>query len=39
MGKPFSRYNAEQLALLEDFMRGCIDVFRQETLKLQNGTD
>lgn len=39
MGKLFSRYSAEQLALLEDFMRSCIDIFRQETLKLRSASD
>ncbi|CAG5083048.1 Putative transcriptional regulator pnxR1 [Thermobacillus xylanilyticus] len=39
MGKLFAKYDDEQLALLEDFMRSCIDIFRQETLKLRSASD
>jgi len=39
MGALFSKYNAEQLALLEDFMRDCIDIFQKETLKLRESSD
>lgn len=39
MGKLFAKYNDEQLALLEDFMRSCIDILWQETLKLRRESD
>jgi DNA-binding MarR family transcriptional regulator len=35
MGTLFAKYNAEELALLEDFMRSCIDIFQKETLKIR----
>ena len=31
----FSQYSDEELALLETFMRDCIDVFQKETLKMR----
>jgi DNA-binding MarR family transcriptional regulator len=38
MGKLFSKYNAEELALLEDFMRSSIDIFQQETIKMRRSS-
>ena len=35
MGTLFATYNDKELALLEDFMRKCIDIFRKETLKIR----
>jgi len=35
MERLFSQYSDEELALLETFMRDCIDVFQQETLKMR----
>lgn len=39
MGTLFSKYNEEELALLEDFMRNCIDIFQKETLKMRGSSD
>jgi DNA-binding MarR family transcriptional regulator len=38
MGSLFAKYREEELALLEDFMRNCIEIFQQETLKMRGNT-
>jgi DNA-binding MarR family transcriptional regulator len=35
MGKLFSKYDAKELALLDDFMRSSVEIFQQETSKLR----
>lgn len=38
MGTLFSKYNDEELALLEDFMCNSIDIFQKETIKMRNNS-
>ncbi|MCC3373551.1 MarR family winged helix-turn-helix transcriptional regulator [Cohnella sp. REN36] len=35
MGTLFSKYNAQEFAILEDFMRNSIDIFQKETIKIR----